>query len=916
MERLKGLILSGRHGHAPAPDHPHERQAARAGRQQPGALLRHRGDGRRPGSRRSGSSSRPRPATRSARRPATARSSACGSPTSSRTSPPGLAHAVLTAEPFLGDDPFVMYLGDNLLQGGITDLVDAFRANEPDALILLTPVPDPEHYGVAELDGDRVVAPGREAAGAEDRPRARRRLHVHRRRSTTPRARSSPRARGELEITDAIQHLVDSGRRVEPHIVRGLVEGHRPPRGHARGQPADPRHASSTRVDGELDRLAGRRPRRRRGGRAARALDRPRPGDHRRRRAPASTAYIGPYTAIGEDCVDRARRGRALDPARRLARSATSTARMESSLLGPQRARSRATTASRAPTASWSATTPRSGSSDVRLARHRRRRDARPGRRRGRASARPRGRRRSTRAELDITDARAVARASSRATRPTRSSTAPPGPTSTAPRTDEDARARGQRRRRRQRRARRGRAPARALVARLDRLRLRRRRRPSPYVESDPTGPRSAYGRTKLAGERAVAAAGADHAIVRTSWLFGAGGAQLRRHDAARSAPSATRCSVVDRPGRLPDLDRPPRAGAARRSPSAATPGIFHVAGGGHVLLVRASRVEIFAPGRASTCRVLPTTTDASSPRPRRARPGQRARHRARPTRRALPAWQDGLRRLSRTTHGGPRMKLLVCGGAGFIGSNFVRLRVREHGDEVVVLDKLTYAGRRENLAGPRRRRFVARRDRGPRGRRAARSRASTRSSTSPPRRTSTARSPSPTRSSRTHARRHLRAARGGARARACATCRSRPTRSTARSRRARSPRTSPLQPVLALQRDEGRRRPARRSPTSTPTGCETVICRGSNNYGPYQYPEKLIPLMVLNALHGDPLPVYGDGMQVRNWIYVEDFARGDRPRARARRARRGLQRRRPRRVPEHRGRQAHHRADRAPTSR
>ena len=57
--------------------------------------------------------------------------------------------------------------------------------------------------------------------------------------------------------------------------------------------------------------------------------------------------------------------------------------------------------------------------------------------------------------------------------------------------------------------------------------------------------------------------------------------------------------------------------------------------------------------------------------------------------------------------------------------------------------------------------------------------------------------------------------------------------------------------------------------------GLETLICRGSNNYGPYQYPEKLIPLMVLNALHGDPLPVYGDGQQVRNWLYVEDFGRG-----------------------------------------
>jgi dTDP-glucose 4,6-dehydratase len=57
--------------------------------------------------------------------------------------------------------------------------------------------------------------------------------------------------------------------------------------------------------------------------------------------------------------------------------------------------------------------------------------------------------------------------------------------------------------------------------------------------------------------------------------------------------------------------------------------------------------------------------------------------------------------------------------------------------------------------------------------------------------------------------------------------------------------------------------------------GLEAVICRGSNNYGPRQYPEKLIPLMVLNALHGDSLPVYGDGRQIRNWLYVDDFCRG-----------------------------------------
>jgi dTDP-glucose 4,6-dehydratase len=55
--------------------------------------------------------------------------------------------------------------------------------------------------------------------------------------------------------------------------------------------------------------------------------------------------------------------------------------------------------------------------------------------------------------------------------------------------------------------------------------------------------------------------------------------------------------------------------------------------------------------------------------------------------------------------------------------------------------------------------------------------------------------------------------------------------------------------------------------------GSDTLIVRASNNYGPYQYPEKLIPLMVLNAIAADELPVYGDGMQVRNWLFVEDFA-------------------------------------------
>ena len=108
--------------------------------------------------------------------------------------PAGLAHAVLTAEPFLGDSSFVMYLGDNLLQGGMRELVRNFRENGPDALILLTPVPDPENYGVAELDAAGAVQPpGREAPGAGHRPRAGRRLHVHAAHPRRRARRSSPR---------------------------------------------------------------------------------------------------------------------------------------------------------------------------------------------------------------------------------------------------------------------------------------------------------------------------------------------------------------------------------------------------------------------------------------------------------------------------------------------------------------------------------------------------------------------------------------------------------------------------------------------------------------------------------------------------------------------------------------------------
>ncbi|MFT4049394.1 MAG: glucose-1-phosphate thymidylyltransferase [Solirubrobacterales bacterium] len=134
--------------------------------------------------------------------------------------PLGLAHAVLTAEEFLADSPFVMYLGDNLLRDGIVPLVEQFRSSSPDALILLTRVPDPENFGVAELDDGKVVALVEKPAEPKTDLAL---VGVY---MFTPSIFEAsraiePSARGELEITDAIQYLVDTGRTVEPHLVDG-----------------------------------------------------------------------------------------------------------------------------------------------------------------------------------------------------------------------------------------------------------------------------------------------------------------------------------------------------------------------------------------------------------------------------------------------------------------------------------------------------------------------------------------------------------------------------------------------------------------------------------------------------------------------------------------------------------------------
>jgi glucose-1-phosphate thymidylyltransferase len=215
--------------------------------------------------------------------------------------PAGLAHAVLTAEPFLGDDPFVMYLGDNLLQGGITDLVQTFREHGPDALILLTAVPDPQNYGVAELGPDGAVA-----RLVEKPPEPASDLALVGVYMFTPLIHEAARAirpsgRGELEITDAIQWIVDNGSRVESHVVRGWWKD--------TGRLDDMLEANrlildtiDRRIDGELieAQVDGRV-----------VVE---PGavlEHATVRGPAiigagavvRNAYIGPYTAVGPRCV-------------------------------------------------------------------------------------------------------------------------------------------------------------------------------------------------------------------------------------------------------------------------------------------------------------------------------------------------------------------------------------------------------------------------------------------------------------------------------------------------------------------------------------------------------------------------------------------------------------------------------------
>jgi glucose-1-phosphate thymidylyltransferase len=212
--------------------------------------------------------------------------------------PAGLAHAVLTAEEFIAGSPFVMYLGDNLLADGLSGLVASFRAEEPEALILLTPVDDPQSYGIAELDGERIV---RLVEKPKDPPSNLALVGVY---LFSPAIFDAARAlepswRGELEITEAIQGLIEAGRTVRSEVVSGWWKD--------TGQLADMLEANrlvleevETRIDGEVDeasRVEGRV-----------VVEKGAVLNGSVVRGPAvigagariENAYVGPYTSIGE----------------------------------------------------------------------------------------------------------------------------------------------------------------------------------------------------------------------------------------------------------------------------------------------------------------------------------------------------------------------------------------------------------------------------------------------------------------------------------------------------------------------------------------------------------------------------------------------------------------------------------------
>jgi len=216
--------------------------------------------------------------------------------------PSGLAHAVKTGREFLGDDPFVMYLGDNLLNGGIAHLVEEYESGTPDSIILLTEVPNPEHFGVADVDEHGKIR--KLVEKPKDPPSNLALVGVYLFSSLIHDVidKLQPSARGEYEITDAIQGLVDDGRNVIAHRVRGwwkdtgkpedLLEANRLVLSYAARHLAG--EMTNSHVEGEVVIEAG-----------AKVINSEIRGPvHIASGAVVENTYVGPYTSIGQDaCV-------------------------------------------------------------------------------------------------------------------------------------------------------------------------------------------------------------------------------------------------------------------------------------------------------------------------------------------------------------------------------------------------------------------------------------------------------------------------------------------------------------------------------------------------------------------------------------------------------------------------------------
>ncbi len=226
-------------------------------------------------------------------------------------------------------------------------------------------------------------------------------------------------------------------------------------------------------------------------------------------------------------------------------------------------------------------------------------------------------------------------------------------------------------------------------------------------------------------------------------------------------------------------------------------------------------------------------------------------------------------------------MRLLVTGGAGFIGANFVRLALAERwAERVVVFDLLTYAGNLDNLAGleaDRRYRFVQGDIADP----AAVDRLL--AEAGPFDAVINLAAESHVDRSIEDASRFIRTNVAGTQILLDAARRHGIGRFLQVSTdevygslgaEGRFTETSPLAPNSPYAASKAAADLVCRAYCGT-YGLPVIITRCSNNYGPYQFPEKLIPLFVTNALAGEPLPVYGDGLQVRDWIHVEDHCRG-----------------------------------------